>query len=191
MKVLCTALILMSAWALAQTAPAGGAPNHAVMLAAVEQTSYSTIAQLQAMRIDKWKTESAQKQQAQQNAESLVRNLTAALPGMVAAARSQPNGFSANFKLYRNLGALYDVLLQLTESAGAFGSKGEFQALGEQLQGWDEIRRNYGDYLQQLAAAKDVTAAPSTSAGKVGSKAGRPKRVIVDDEPPPKKTKKK
>ena len=158
-----------------------------VTLASIEQTAYSTIAQLQATRIDKWKTESDQKRQAQQNAESLTRNLSAALPGMVTAVRTAPNSMAANFKLYRNISALYDVLLPLTESAGAFGSKGEYQALTDQLDRWDQIRRAHADYMERLAALKDAPPATGTNAGT--TKSG-PKKIIVDDEPAPSKSKK-
>jgi hypothetical protein len=195
MKALLPAALLLATTLFAQTQ---NAPNPAtpppqdigVTLAAIEQTAYSTTAQLQATRIDKWKTESSQKQQAQQNAESLIRNLTAALPGMVAAVRTSPNSMAANFKLYRNITALYDVLLPLTESAGAFGQKGEFQALGEQLERWDEIRRADADYLERLAAQKDAatTAAAGTSSNT--SKGAKGKKIIVDDEPAPSKSKK-
>jgi hypothetical protein len=194
MKVLCAVVVTFVLAAAAQTAqPAPQPPQQAqnppvdlnLLLATIEQTSGSSVAQIQAMRIDKWKTDSSQKQRAQQNAESLVRNLQAALPTMVAAARQQPQSFSANFKLYRNLAALYDVMLPLTESAGAFGQKGEFQAIGEQLQRWDEIRRNYGDYLEQLAARKDAAQAAAQSAP------AKPKKIIVDDTAPSTAKKKK
>jgi len=185
-------LFAATLFAQAQNAPVASAPppqNIGVTLAAIEQTAYSTTAQLQATRIDKWKTESSQKQQAQQNAESLIRNLTAALPGMVAAVRTSPNSMAANFKLYRNLSALYDVLLPLAESAGAFGQKGEFQALGEQLERWDQIRRAHADYLEQLAAAKDAASAKAAGTPAATSKSGT-RKIIVDDEPTPSKSKK-
>lgn len=188
------AVLLLAGTLVAQTAQLAHAPSAPspqdlnVTLASMEQTAYSTTAQLQALRIDKWKTESSQKAQSQQNAESVIRNLTAALPGMVTAVRTAPNSMAANFKLYRNVSALYDVLLPLTESAGAFGPKGEFQALGEQLQRWDEIRRAHADYLERLAAVKD-TPPPAASTNAGTSKSGT-KKIIVDDEPAPSKSKK-
>ena len=188
MKALCV-LAVLGSLAAGQTAPANPPVNQATVLASMEQTSYSTVAQLQALRIDKWKTESDQKRQAQGNADSLVRNMTAALPTMITAARTNPNSFAANFKLYRNISALYDVMLPLTESAGAFGQKGEFQALGEQLQRWDEIRRQFGDYLEQLATSKDAAAASHGSAGANPAKS-KAKKIIVDDTAPAPKKKK-
>jgi len=187
MKVLCALLICFATAVAAQTSatPQNPPVDLNVLLATIEQTSNSSVAQIQAMRIDKWKTESSQKHLAQQNADSLVRNMQAALPTMVTAARQQPQSFAANFKLYRNLGALYDVMLPLTESAGAFGQKGEFQAVGEQLQHWDEIRRNYGDYLEQLAARKDAAQAAAAQSTQT-----KPKKIIVDDAPSSTKKKK-
>jgi hypothetical protein len=194
MKVLCAIVVAFALAAVAQTPqpaqkpPAQIAQNPPVdlnvLLASIEQTSGSSVAQVQAMRIDKWKTDSSQKQRAQQNADSLLRNLQAALPTMLAAARQQPQGFTANFKLYRNVSALYDVMLPLAESAGAFGQKGEFQAIGEQLQRWDEIRRNYADYLEQLSARKDAAAAAAAASQ------AKPKKIIVDDTAPASKKKK-
>jgi hypothetical protein len=195
MKALFPALLLFATTLFAQAqnaaAPATFPPQDiGVTLASIEQTAYSTTAQLQATRIDKWKTESSQKQQAQQNAESLTRNLTAALPGMVAAVRTSPNSMAANFKLYRNITALYDVLLPLTESAGAFGQKGEFQALGDQLERWDQIRRSHADYLERLAAQKDAATTAAAGTSSSTSKSAKSKKIIVDDEPAPSKSKK-
>lgn len=187
MKALCV-LVVLGSLAAGQTAPANPPVVQATVLASMEQASYSTVAQLQALRIDKWKTESDQKRQAQGNADSLVRNMTAALPTMISAARTNPNSFAANFKLYRNISALYDVMLPLTESAGAFGQKGEFQALGEQLQRWDEIRRQFGDYLEQLATSKDVAASHGSAAGTASK--SKAKKIIVDDTAPAPKKKK-
>lgn len=172
-----------------QAAPAAAPlPDLNLVLSSIEQTATATASQIQVMRIDKWKAESSQRQQAQQNADSVVRNLTAALPTMVAAARTAPQSFTPNFKLYRNLTALYDVMLPLTESAGAFGSKSDFQGMGQQLQRWDEIRRSYGDYLERLGQQKDAAIAAS----KANAAPAKPKKIIVDDEPtPPSKKKKK
>ena len=173
--------LLTAAWGQAPSAQT----DVRVVVAAVEQQSITTAAQLQAVRIDKWKTDSDQKQRAQANADSIVRNLTAALPSMISEVRAHPESFAANFKLYRNLSALYDVLLPLTESAGAFGPKGEYETLSSQLQRWDDIRRDYGDFMAQLAAQKDAAAAAPAQAKQP------PKKIIIDDTAPAKSSKKK
>jgi hypothetical protein len=165
-------------------------PDINLLLAQIDASSQATSGAVQQLRIDKWKTESDYKQQSQANAQSILNNLGNALPGMLQAVRTGPQDLSANFKLYRNLSALYDVLQQLTESAGAFGKKEEFQALGTQLQAFDQYRRQLGDYFEQLAAQaqtqlsrKAIPAASGTSS--------TPKHVIVDDTSPSKSPKKR
>ena len=104
-------------------------------------------------RIDKWKADGESKRQAQSNADSLQRNLTSALPGLIDKVRSAPQDLTAEFKLYRNLNALYDVMVSFTESAGAFGPKADYEALAQQLQVIDGVRRNLGDSLERLTDA--------------------------------------
>jgi hypothetical protein len=165
-------------------------------LAKVDQSAQAAAMDIAKLRIDKWKADSGEKRQAQSNAESLQRNMTAALPTLTSAVRTAPQDVAANFKLYRNLSALNDVLKSLTESAGAFGPKQDFESLAQYAQTFDDYRRTLGDYVENLAAAKEtelnrlrsqVRAAQSTPAPP-------PKKVIVDDDQPaPKKkaTKKK
>jgi hypothetical protein len=181
------ALILFFATAAFAQAPAQPQIDLGSLLVSIQGEAISTASQVGSLRINKWKTDSDQKELAQQNADSLVRNLSAALPAITNDARQHPESFAANFKLYRNLSALYDVMLPLTESAGAFGDKAEYQALSLQLQRWDSIRRSFGDYLEQLALRKD---AQSTAASPAAKKAA-PRKIIVDDTAPTPKSKKK
>jgi hypothetical protein len=180
-------LILLFVTSAFAQAPAQPQVDLGSILVSIQGEAISTASQIGSLRINKWKTDSDQKQLAQQNADSLVRNLSAALPAIANDARQHPESFAANFKLYRNLSALYDVMLPLTESAGAFGDKSEYQAMGMQLQRWDSIRRSLGDYLEQLAVRKDAQAA----AAAPPTKKAAPKKIIVDDTPTPSKKKKK
>ncbi len=150
------------------------------------------------MRIEKWKADGESKRQAQSNADSVQRNLTTALPGLIEAARSSPQDLTAEFKLYRNLNALYDVMGTLTEAAGAFGPKSDYEALTEQFQAFASVRRSLGDALEQLTAStqseltqlRNQIRAQQTAAA--AATASLPKKVVVDDtEPPPKAAHKK
>ena len=105
------------------------------------------------MHVDKWKADAGSKQQAQSNADSIQRNLSEALPTLIGAVRNAPQDVGAEFKLYRNLNALYDVLVSLTESAGAFGPKNDYEALARQLAVVDSVRRSLGDSLESLTAS--------------------------------------
>jgi hypothetical protein len=144
------------------------------------------------MRIEKWKADSGSKQQGQANADSLQRNLTSALPGLISNVRSAPQDLTAGFRLYRNLSAVYDVLSSFTEAAGAFGPKNEYQALAQQLDVIDSVRRNLGDNLEALTVSTQTEINQLRNQVHVLQQAAVPpppaKKVVVDNAEPPKKT---
>jgi hypothetical protein len=143
------------------------------------------------LRIDKWKADANSKQQAQANADSIQRNLTSALPVLIDAVRSAPQDLNAEFKLYRNLNALYDVFAFLTEVTGAFGPKGDYEALAQQLETFDSVRRNLGDALEQLTSSTQsevVQLRTQVRAYQQAAAAAPPKKVVVDDTQPAKRT---
>src|ERR1017187_9876031 len=142
------------------------------------------------LRIDKWKADANSKQQAQANADSIQRNLTSALPVLIDAVRSAPQDLNAEFKLYRNLNALYDVFAFLTEGTGAFGPKGDYEALAQQLVTFDSVRRTLGDALEQLTFSTQsevVHLRGQVRAYQQAAAAAPPKKVVVDDTQPAKK----
>ncbi|MGA8874282.1 MAG: hypothetical protein WB555_02055 [Candidatus Korobacteraceae bacterium] len=146
------------------------------------------------MRIEKWKADPNSKQQAQSNADSIQRNLTQALPALIAAVRSAPQDVNAEFKLYRNLNALFDVFASLTESAGAFGPRSDYDALVRQLAVIDSVRRNLADSLENLTSATQSeiiqlrTQVQTLQQKAAAAPPAPPKKVIVDDTEPTKKT---
>jgi hypothetical protein len=144
---------------------------------------------LQKTRIEKWKTDGATKRQTQNNVDSLKRNLQTALPDVIAQLNSAPEDAGASFKLYRNLDALYDVFGSVVESAGAFGSKDEFQSLSNDMSGLESARRNLGERVQKLTSAKEdelkrLRAQIKTLAA---GPPPPPKKTVIDDTEPAKK----
>lgn len=154
------------------------------LLTQIQATARTTTADVSLLNVRKWKVGNDVKDDAQAKAEAIQRNLTVAMPTIVSQLQTSPNDFAANFKLYRTLGVLYDVLASLTESAGAFGSKSEFQPLAADLNHIDQARRALGDRLELLAGAKDAELARlqvQANAAKAAA-ATQPKKVIVDDD---------
>ena len=155
------------------------------------QVSQNTVMNLGRVRVDKWKTDDRFKDQAKANAESLQRNLTAALPTLIQGVRANPNSMAASVKLYRNLNAVYDVLESFSESTGAFGSKDDYNALARDTANLDNIRRNIADQVEQMATAQDAQLArlnQQIQAQQQQAAAAPPKRVVVDDNAPAKKS---
>lgn len=155
----------------------------------LNQTSTAIQTDLTKMRIERWKTDGSTKRQTQGNVESLQRNLQSALPEIIAAVNKSPEDMAASFKLYRNLDALYDVFGSVVESAGAFGTKDEFQSLSNDFSGLEKARHDMGDRMQKLAGAKEDELARLRTQVKTLTAAPPPppKKIVVDDTEPPKK----
>lgn len=164
------------------------------ILAQVKETSTSIQGDLEKTRIEKWKTDSSTKRQSQANVDSIRRNLQSAMPEILLQVSNSPEDLAASFKLYRNLDALYDVFGSVVESAGAFGSKDEFQSLRNDMSGLENARRSLGERVQKLASAKEDELGRLRAQVKTLSAAPPPppKKIIIDDtEPAPKKPAKK
>ena len=160
------------------------------MLAQLEASSKNTQADLVKLRIERWKADNAYRKQALGNVDSIQRNLQDALPGMIAQLRAAPEDLSATFKLYRNLDALYDVLGNLVEGTGAFGSKDDLQALQNDLYGFESTRKQLAQRMETLSSAKEaelVRLRTELKAAQAAVPAAPPKKIVVDDNEPPKK----
>jgi hypothetical protein len=163
------------------------------ILTRLQQTAQSMQSDLGKTRIEKWKTDASSKKQALANVESIQRNLQSALPETITQLNNSPEDLAASFKLYRNLDALYDVFGSVVESAGAFGSKDEFQNLGNDMNGLESARRQFGERMQKLATSKEDELTRLRAQVKTLSAAPPPppKKIVVDDTEPPKKPAKK
>ena len=163
------------------------------VLGNLEQIAQDSVADLNRLRVDRWKTDGNTKRQEQSDVESLQRNLQNALPGLVNELRSAPEDTAATFKLYHNLDALHDVMRSVAESAGAFGAKGEYQALASDAEKLDDVRRSLADRMQTLASSKEAELIRLRTQLKAAQAAPPPppKKIVVDDTEPPKKATKK
>jgi hypothetical protein len=196
-------LLMTAATAQVATAPAASAPpvpyasvsELNLLLSQIEQMAQATQLDLAKLRIERWKTDSNTKRGTQADVESLQRNLQMALPELIAQLRTSPENISETFKLYRNLDALYDVIGPVVESAGAFGSRDEFQSVQNDLSALERSRRALAERMETLAGAKEGELAHLRSQVRDLQAAAvppsPPKKIVVDDTEPPKKTTKK
>lgn len=198
--LVCLTALLVSAIACAQgadgSAPATQPPVAYAsvtelngILTPLQQTAQSMQSDLGKMRIEKWKTDNATKRQTLQNVDSIQRNLQSALPETITQVNNSPEDLGSSFKLYRNLDALYDVFGSVVESAGAFGTKEEFQSLNNDMTGLESARHGFGERMQKLAASKEdeLTRLRAQVKTLSAEPPPPPKKVVVDDTEPPKK----
>jgi len=160
------------------------------LLGQLEASAKTAQDDLVRLRIERWKTDKSTKEQALANVDSLQRNLRGALPEIIGQLRAAPEDLPATFKLYRNLDALYDVLGNVVELTGAFGSKDDVQSLGNDLNAFERTRRQMAERIETLSAAKEAEIVRLRTDLKTAHAAvpvEPPKKVVVDDNEPPKK----
>ena len=199
-RVLISVLIFcLGLSALAQQAPVNsqGTPSpdlHTILLQ-IQQATSSANVNIGKLRIEKWKTDSQQKQQMQQVADSLQKNITNAVPGLISDVQTSRGGVLASFKLYHNLNVVYEFLSSMAEAAGAFGRKEEYQPLEGDATALDTVRQNLSIYIEQTAGKMEAENRAAANSGQAKQAPGTlvpGKKVVVIDEndtPPRKKSK--
>ena len=161
-------------------------PELSNLLQQIDQLASALNVELGRLRVERWKTDSATKRQAETNLDSIQRNLTAALPGLVAAARNSPANLAPSFRLYRNLDALFDVLNAIAEPAGAFGPRDQFERLADKMNELSSLRTAYGKRVEAVAEAQAVELAQLR---RQAAGSGTASKKVVDDNAPPAKSK--
>ncbi|HYE24608.1 MAG TPA: hypothetical protein VEG32_05345 [Clostridia bacterium] len=159
------------------------------LLTSLQRVSSSAAVNLARLRVDKWKADKDIKRQAQNTIDSIQRNLTGAIPDLIARVQAAPQDLSPNFKLYRNLNVVFDVLAPVAESAGAFGPRDQYEPLAEDVGALDQVRRSLADRLDWLAGMRDGELASlrqTVRAAQLARQQAPPKKVVVDDTKPAK-----
>src|ERR1700757_4361284 len=95
-----------------------------------------------ALNIPRWKAPGEVRNIAQQNSASIQRDLSDTLPGLLTQADAAPGAVSPSFSVYRNIDALYDVLLRVYQTASLAAPQNEADSLGSALQKLEAARRH-------------------------------------------------
>ena len=187
----------------AQTPPPAGqpapqqqpAPSGSASPASTYALLQPPIAQLRdvlaGLRPDKWKVPSAVSQQTTANLSSIQRDLDNTLPGLITTADQAPNSVSAVLPAYRNLDALYDVVLRVPETAVLAAPAQQSSALQQATGALSDARRALGDRLQAAAAADSKSITTLQAQLKTAQAAATTAAVPAACPPPPDTTKKK
>ncbi len=171
MRIPTAALLLVCLLPGAAQAQAAAAPTASSLLSpSLEQLRQSLLG----LRLDKWKAPGPVRQEASGNIGSITRDLDGTLPGLLATADAAPGTVSKNLPVFRNVDALYDVLLRVVETADLAAPDNETDALHRALSSLEDARRSLGDAMEtaalnnegQLAEAKTQlrTQAPAAAA---------------------------
>ena len=162
---------------------------------------------LAVVKVDKWKTAGPVKDETVTNIGSIQRDVDGALPGLLTAADAAPDSVAKVFPAYRNIEALYDVLLRVNTVGRISAPAPESAALSQALVSLDDGRRALAERMQNGAVASEkqvidlraqlkavpppvVTAAPvcpttTTPAKKPAAKKPAPKKPVTPSTTPP------
>jgi hypothetical protein len=154
------------------------------------------------LRIIKWKAPADLRDSTQGDVGSIQRDLTATLPPLLdqAQANSSPAGpLAPAFAIFRNIDALYDVLLRVSEMASLAGTSAEAARLEAARATLESARAELANSLLESVTAQDTQIAQLRAEVAAAAKAATPppaatpSKVVVDDGPqqPPKRRKKK
>ena len=174
---------LVVAFAGAQTAPppAAAVPPSAMLQQSLAEIQGST----SALNIGKWKAPGSVRQAAQEDIDSIQRDLGTTLPGLLAQADAAPASLPPTFAVYRNIDALYDVLLRVSETADLAAPSNEAASVATCLQKLETARSQLGDSIVRISQrneAQMMALAAAVRAEKSDSAAHR-RETVVDDGP--------
>ncbi len=110
-------------------------------------------AALREVRVEKWKTSGAVREEMDGDVGSIQRDLDGTLPGLLSVADSAPDSVGKVLPAYRNVEALYDVLLRVASVARLAAPQAQSAALDGAMADLDSGRRMLGDQLQSSAVA--------------------------------------
>ena len=155
------------------------------------QPSLSTLQPtLDALRTDKWKTSGAAREETEANISSIRRDLETTLPPLLATADGAPSSIAQVLPAYRNIEALYDVLLRVAAVARSFAPSQQSAPLEQVMASLDAARRDLGDQLQSAALTQDQQVRDLQAKLHAIPAAPVPAPAVCPPEPPPAKKRK-
>lgn len=183
---------LFSSQLLAQAAPAQtvnpAQPRTQSSLAlgnALQQVSIASAhlrRALDSINVPKWKAPGDVRQTTVSDVDSMQRDVTDTLPNLINTALADPAKISPAFSVYRNVDALYDVLLRVSETAQLAGSN-DARLLEEQRAALEDARTQLGAALVQSTQTQDAEVVHLRAAAVAAPPPPPPAKTVVDDGP--------
>ena len=139
------------------SAPAADPVSHVNPPSAVLRPSMEILhTALGQLTIDGWKASAAIRSEADENLRSVQHDLQATLPSLLAAADAAPDSTTKTMPVFRNVDALYDVMLRLDAAGRLAAPKDQISALDQALSSLSNARSALGDQVQANAEAQEA-----------------------------------
>ena len=136
---------------------------------------------LTSVNVPKWKAPGDIRQTTASDVDSMQRDVSDTLPSLINTALADPAKISPAFSVYRNVDALYDVLLRVSETAQLAGSN-DARMLEEQRAALEDARTQLGAALVQSTQVQDAEVVHLRAAA-VAAPPPPPAKTVVDDGP--------
>ena len=160
-RILFPALLLLTiaAPAIAQTpSEQPSAPQPPPNASSILNPAISTLqAALDGIRPDRWKLPGSVRDETDNNIASVRRDLDSTLPPLLATADAAPDSVTQILPVYRNIEALYDVLLRVSAVARLAAPSQQSESLDQAMSSLESSRRALGDQIQSAALTQDRT----------------------------------
>lgn len=144
---------------------------------------------LAGLSLNRWKAPAEVRAVMQRDIDSIQRDLASTLPPLLERANTPPVAVQPLFAVYRNVDALYDVLLRVSETATLAGPQADAASVQEALTGLEAARRDLGDAVLRAADSSEQELvslrAAVAQAAAAAPKAAPPAKTVVDDGPAP------
>ncbi len=158
-------LVFCGPFLTAQTNPAPVSPRIPAAAAGASLSSPSATLRpslevlntaLREISVERWKGSAAIRGEADNNLKSIRNDVGSTLPALLATADAAPGSSAKLLPAYRNVDALYDVLLRVDSAARISAPADQSSALDQALQSLEDSRRALGDQLQRVTEAQEV-----------------------------------
>ena len=191
-KAIPAALVFIFAAAVLGQAPADPAaavvPPSAILRPALANVQSTTAA----LNISKWKLPGDVRKATEQDVDSIQRDLGSTLPGLMAKADAAPASVPSSFAVYRNVDALYDVLLRISQKADMSASSKEAISIASSLRSLEVARSQLANSILSTAQHHEARIVALEAAERTANAAPvrKHENVIVDgpEKKPTKKT---
>ena len=138
---------------------------------------------LDAIYVPKWKAPGDVRQTTMSDIGSMQSDLADTLPGLINTALGDPAKISPSFAVYRNVDALYDVLLRVSETAQLAGASRDAGLLEDQRAALEDSRTQLGAALLQSSQAQDSEVVRLRTAPVVATPPPAATKTVIDDGP--------
>ena len=135
------------------------------------------------INVPKWKAPGDVRRTTASDVDSMRSDVTDTLPALINAALGDPSKVSPAFSVYRNVDALYDVLLRVSETAQLAGASQDADLLEDQRAALENSRTQLGAALLQSAQAQEAEIVRLHSAAAPVAPPPPPTKTVIDDGP--------